>query len=209
MTLAFAICRHREFPAFKVLRYWGAQLLGAFIAGLAVWWAFGPMIDRFEETNQLVRGAAGSELSAMVFGQYFPNPDIIGTGEAARDLVSPLKAVLVEGFGTALLVFVIFALVDRTRASLSTGHFTPVLVGVTIALLITVFAPITQGGWNPARDFGPRLMAQIAGWDSIAIPGPSSGFWVYLVRPLAGGLLGAVTYEVLLRPAVPKNGDPE
>ncbi len=207
VTLAFALCRPREFPAVKVVPYWGAQLLGAFIAGLTVWLVFGAMIESFEETNRLVRGAAGSELSAMVFGQYFPNPDIIGTDPDSKSLVSPLAAMLVEGFGTAILVFVIFALVDPSRASLSNGRLTPVLVGVTIALLIAVFAPLTQGGWNPARDFGPRLVAFIAGWDSVAIPGPSNGFWVYIVGPLAGGPIGALAYEILLRPAIPKNGE--
>ena len=206
VTLAFAICRAGDFPPFKVLPYWGAQWIGAFIAGLTILWAFGSMIDRFEETHQLVRGEAGSELSAMVFGQYFPNPDIIGTGEAARELVSPITALLAEGFGTAILVLVIFALVDRIRASLGTGKLTPVLVGVTIALLISVFAPLTQGGWNLTRDFGPRLVSLTAGWDSIAIPGPSSGFWIYTTGPLVGGLVGALAYEVLLiSPAVPKN----
>ena len=207
VTLAFAIFRRGEFPAYKVLPYWGAQLLGAIFAGLTVLWVFGPFIERFERAQGLVRGEAGSQLSAMVFGEYFPNPAIVGTGEAAQALVSPLTAAMVEGFGTAVLVFVIFALVDQKRVNLGTRYVTPVLIGVTIALLVSVFAPITQGGWNPARDLGPRLVAFMAGWDSIALPGPSSGFWVYLAGPLVGGPLGAAVYEAFLRKALPKEDE--
>ena len=97
-------------------------------------------------------------------------------------------------------MLVIFSLTDRRRAVVPAGNLTPLLIGLTVAALISVFAPLTQGGWNPARDFGPRIVAWLAGWDSIAIPGPSSGFWVYIVGPLVGGPLGAAVHELLLRP---------
>jgi glycerol uptake facilitator protein len=65
-----------------------------------------------------------------------------------------------------------------------------------VAALISLFAPITQAGWNPARDFGPRLVAFALGWGSIAIPGPGGGFWVYIVGPLIGGALGGLAWEL-------------
>lgn len=74
-----------------------------------------------------------------------------------------------------------------------------------MAVLISIFAPLTQAGWNPARDLGPRLVAFFAGWRTIAIPGPSAGFWVYIVGPLVGGPLGAAVYEWLLRPGLRVN----
>jgi glycerol uptake facilitator protein len=66
-----------------------------------------------------------------------------------------------------------------------------------------VFAPITQAGWNPARDFGPRLVALLAGYGEIAIPGPQSGFWIYIVGPLIGGPIGGLLYERGLRSHMP------
>ena len=48
--------------------------------------------------------------------------------------------------------------------------------GESITILIAVIAPLTQAGFNPARDFGPRLFAYAAGWGSVAIPGPRGGF---------------------------------
>ena len=200
VSLAFAIYRHHDFPPHRLFAYWAAQVLGGVLAGLAVLGAFGPFIDRFERENGLVRGEPGSEHSAMVFGEYFPNPDVFGTDEEAKSLISPAGAAFIEGFGTAILVLVIFALTDRRNAAIPTRGITPLLIGFTIAVLISLFAPLTQGGWNPARDFGPRIVAYFAGWGSIAIPGPSSGFWVYIVGPLIGGPLGATTYEFLIRP---------
>ena len=199
VSLAFAIFRHAEFPYKRMLAYWLAQLAGAVLAGLAVLSIYGPVLIQFEADNAIVRGEPGSERSAMVFGEYFPNPDIIGIDDDARDLVSPARAALIEGFGTAVLVFVIFALTDRRNAGITTRAFVPLLVGFTVAVLISLFAPLTQAGWNPARDFGPRLVAFFAGWDSIAVPGPRSGFWVYIVGPLIGGPAGAAAHELILR----------
>lgn len=202
VTLAFAIWRPNDFPMSRLPGYWGSQLAGAVLGGLAILVAFGPFIDRFEEDRGLVRGEAGSQASAMVFGEYFPNPDVFGTDERAFDLVSPLMAVSVEAFGTAVLVFVIFALVDQWNSSRPGASLAPFFIGFTVAALISLFAPITQAGWNPARDFGPRIVAFLAGWDSIAIPGPRDGFWVYIVGPLIGGLAGAGMYERLIRPGM-------
>ena len=208
VSLAFAIFRRQEFPAYRLPAYWGAQVAGGALAALAVLGVFGPFLSDFEDTNNIVRGEAGSERSGMVFGEYFPNPDIVGVDEAARALVSPAGAVFVEGFGTAILVLVIFALTDRRKAALPTRDLAPLMIGFTVAVLISVLAPITQAGWNPARDFGPRIVAFFAGWGSVAIPGPSAGFWVYIVGPLVGGPLGAAVHEFLLRPRF-RQGDTE
>ena len=53
----------------------------------------------------------------MIFGEYFPNPAVFGTGPDAAALVSPLAAMLVEALGTAILVLVIFALTDPDNAA--------------------------------------------------------------------------------------------
>ena len=208
VSLAFAIFRPQDFPRRLLLPYWISQLLGAVLAGVSVLTLYGSFIRRFEEQQGVTRGEPGSQLSAMMFGEYFPNPGAAGTGEAAMALVSPLGAMAVEGVGTGILVLVIFALVDRRNTSLPVKYLAPVLIGLTVALLISMLAPLTQGGWNPARDFGPRLVSFFAGWGEMAIPGPSGGFWAYIAGPLAGGPLGAAVYEFLLRPAMPPEEPP-
>ena len=76
-----------------------------------------------------------------------------------------------------------------------------------MAALISLFAPLTQAGWNPARDFGPRLVAYFAGWGEIAIPGPRVGFWAYIAGPMLGAPLGAALHELLIKPAPSSGGE--
>ena len=172
VSLAFAVLRPRSFPPSRLIPYCAAQLVGAIGAGLVVWAVFAPFLARFELREGLIRGAAGSERAAMIFGEYFPNPAVFGTGPEAAALVSPLAAMLVEALGTAILVLVIFALSDPDNAAAPEPTLIPFFVGFTVAVLISLFAPITQAGWNPARDFGPRIVAVLAGFGSVAIPGP-------------------------------------
>lgn len=201
VTLAMAILRPGEFPRRRVLPYWAAQLAGGVLAGIVVLLTFGPFIERFEFEQGIERGGRGSEASAMVFGEYFPNPAIFGTDDAAYALVSPLAAAAVEALGTGILVFMIFALVDR-RNDARPAWLAPFFIGFTVAVLISLFAPITQAGWNPARDFGPRIVAFLAGWGEVAIPGPRNGFWAYIVGPLVGGPVGGAIYDYVMRPAL-------
>ena len=204
VSLAFALFRPDRFPLSRLLPYWLAQLAGAVLAGLVVLAVFSPLLARFEAREGLIRGAPGSERAAMIFGEYFPNPAVFGTGPDAAALVSPLTAMLVEGFGTAILVLVIFALSDPNNTAAPDPTLVPFFIGFTVAVLISLFAPITQAGWNPARDFGPRLVAVLAGYGSIAIPGPQGGFWIYIVGPLIGGVLGGLCYERAIAPRLPR-----
>ena len=73
----------------------------------------------------------------------------------------------------------------------------PGLIGFTVAMLLALYAPLTQAGWNPARDFGPRVVAYFAGWGKVAIPGPRGGFWVYIIGPYIGGIIAGWFSEKL------------
>ena len=203
VSLAFAIFRRSEFRFGRMLAYWGAQLAGAVAAGLTLFAVFSPFIERLERLNGYIRGAPGSEYSAMIFSKHFPDAGVFGIDEAARALLSAPAAAAIEGLGTAVLVFVIFSLFDRRNTALPNDALAPLLVGLTVAVLIAVFAPLTHAGMNPARDFGPRLVAFFAGWGSVALPGPSGGFWAYIVGPLLGAPIGAAAHEFLLKPALP------
>ena len=206
VSLSFAIFRPREFPLCRLLPYWLAQMAGAVLAGATLLALYNPFIQRFEVQHGLERGEPGSQLSAMVFTEYFPNPALLGVDEAARALISPAVAAVVEGIGTCILMLIIFALADRRTERSHIRVLAPLVIGLTVAVLIGVMAPLTMGGWNPARDFGPRIVAFLSGWGTIAIPGPSSGFWVYIVGPLIGGPVGAAIYDFVLRPGLPSDG---
>ena len=203
ISLAFAIFRRSEFPLGRMLAYWGAQLLGAVVAGLTLLVVFSPLVERMEQMHGYIRGAPGSEYSGMIFSKHFPDPGIFGIDEAARALLSAPAAAAIEGFGTAILAFVIFSVFDRRNSALPSQALAPLIVGLTVAILIGVFGPLTHAGWNPVRDFGPRIVGFFAGWGSIAIPGPSGGFWAYIVGPLVGAPIGAAVHEFLLKPGLP------
>jgi glycerol uptake facilitator protein len=96
-----------------------------------------------------------------------------------------------------VLVLVIFALTAPKNRDAPSANLVPFFIGFTVAVLISLFAPITQAGWNPARDLGPRIVAYLLGWGAIAIPGPAGGFWAYIVGPLIGGPLGGLAWQAL------------
>ncbi|NLH18423.1 MAG: MIP family channel protein [Phycisphaerae bacterium] len=195
MTVAFAV--HRGFPWGKVPYYILSQLAGAILAAIVLYGLFQGPLGAFEAAHSIVRGQPGSELSAMVYGEYFPNPGIAEALGWAADCVSELQAFGGEMIGTALLAVFVFALTDK-RNSVPHGGIAA-LIGLTIAILISVIAPLTQAGFNPARDFGPRLVAFFAGWGSIAIPGPRGGFFtVYILAPVVGAVVGAGMYEFVI-----------
>ena len=65
---------------------------------------------------------------------------------------------------------------------------------MTVGGLIAVFAPLTQAGFNPARDFGPRIVAWFAGWRSVAF----TNAWLYIVAPIVGAVFGAALADRVL-----------
>ena len=75
-----------------------------------------------------------------------------------------------------------------------------------MTLLVVVLGPVTQACLNPARDFGPRIFAALAGWGEIALPGPRGivdTLAVYLAAPIAGGVLGGLAYQLLIGDSQP------
>jgi len=201
ITCAFAA--FRQFPGRKVPPYILSQLAGAVLAAATLHVLFGPAIKAFETAAGIVRGQPGSELSAMVYGEYFPNPCIAVARGWTATAVSHWQAMLAEGIGTALLAFFVFAVTDSRNPNGPGPRLAPAFIGLTVAIVISVLAPLTQAGLNPARDFGPRLFACFAGWGEVAIPGPRGGFFtVYILAPIVGSLAGAAVYEVVLRPGM-------
>ncbi len=180
-----------------LLPYWGSQLLGAMAAGSMVLLLFHASILGYEVSNGIVRGSPESVRTAMLFGEYFPNPGI----GIPWFKVSLATAMLVEGAGTFILVTMIFLLTEGCNVGRPSDGLAPLFIGGTVSALLAITAPLTQTGINPARDFGPRFIAYLAGWGSVAIPGPEGGvFWVYVAGPLLGGALAAACFRFVIAP---------
>jgi glycerol uptake facilitator protein len=205
-AITLALAAFRGFPLRKVIPFLACQLVGAFLASALLLSLFSGVLASWENEKGLVRGQPGSEQSAMVFGEYFPNPAIFGTTPQAFAKVSMGQAMAAEIAGTAILACFVFALSDTRNPGRPHKAFTAVFVGVAVSALICVISPLTQACFNPARDFGPRLVAYLAGWNQIAIPGPRGGFFtVYIFSPTLGALLGAFCYQHLIRRAMPQS----
>ena len=206
ITLAFAIVRWKTFSWRKVIPYIISQLLGGVLAGGVMFGLFRHSIAHFEMDYEIERGSNNSALTAMLFGEYFPNPAFYNHSLAdSYDVISPFEAMMVEAFCTGILAFVIFSLTDKQNTTIQNGSsqvFVPIIIGLTVSILIGVYAPLTQVGINPARDFGPRIFAACAGWGRMAIPGPRNGFWIYIVGPILGGIFGAGLNDWVLSNAV-------
>ncbi len=190
-----------RFPARLVLPYIGVQLLGAFAAAALLYALFGGSIRAYETKHNIVRGETGSEATAMVFGEYFPNPGGKPLTEAARETMTPGAAFAAEVVGTAILLLVIFCSTDERNAN-RPQLLTAATIGLTVTILISLLGPLTMACLNPARDLGPRLFSAIAGWKTV--PFTTNGFgWltVYIVAPIVGGLLGGGVYRVFFRVA--------
>lgn len=197
ITIAMAIWR--RFPRGKVAPYILAQLAGAICGSLILYALFHGVIAHFEAVKGIIRGGPGSELSAMMFGEYFPNPALFGTTPEAYAQVSMGTAMLGEGIGTALLACFVFALTEK-RNPVTPRSLTPLFVGLSVSIIISIVAPLTQAGLNPARDLGPRLVSYLFGWGSVAIPGARGGFFtVYILSPIIGAIAGSGIYQGLIR----------
>lgn len=204
-AVTFALTIFKGFPVWKVGYYWFAQMAGGVVGGAMNFLIFHTYIARVEDRDGISRGGDSSENVAMVFGEYFPAPDWTKgqhDPDTAHHVISPFGAFCVEAWGTGILMFMILALTDDKQKVLVKKELAPFLIGFTVAVLIGVYAPLTQAGWNPARDFGPRLVACMAGWGKAAIPGPRNGFWVYILGPMVGAPLGAFAYITTLEPGL-------
>lgn len=197
-AVTLAMILSKRMSANKLLPYITAQLLGAFAAGLVLYLLFAPSIAAYESAHQIVRGTAASVDTARMFGEFYPNP-----GDAGAVVSMPL-AMFAEGFGTFLLVMFIFALTEGCNVGRPSDALAPLFIGLTVSSIIFLVAPLTQAGLNPARDFGPRLVAWLMGWGEAAFPQPGSGgfFWVYIFSPLLGGTLAAYALTYGIEPLI-------
>ena len=180
VTLAMTLAgksRWKNLPSFFI-----AQLLGAMAAGFFLFLLINKDLMAFELSNNIVRGDHNSYTSAVMFGEFFPNPGFEDTLK-----VSHMTACIAECSGTFILVFIIFLLTSKDRGF---NNIIPILIGLTVGAIILIVAPYTQAGLNPARDLGPRLVAYLGGWKNAAFPSVSWSFLsVYILSPLVGGVL--------------------
>lgn len=170
VTLAFAA--RGKFPWSKVAPYWVAQILGAFVGAAIVYAVY---------HGAIVHAAGGKNVADAVGGVFYTIP---------KPFVDTFGAFVDEFVGTALLVGLIFAIVD-TRNQPVQGNLNPFIIGLLVVAIGASFGLNTGYAINPARDLGPRLwIALVSGGASL-----TSYTWIPIVAPLVGGVVGAFIYD--------------
>ena len=179
VTLALAI--FRGFPWRKVIPYSAAQTAGAFVAAALVYWNYLPAFHKADPTL---------ERTAKIFTTFPAFPGSVFAG------------LLDQTIGTALLLLLVFAIVDE-RNQPPKGNLGPVLIGAIVVAIGISFGGLHGYAINPARDFGPRLFTVLAGFRNNGLTDGSLVFWVPIVGPLLGGVIGAAAWDLGIRPLLP------
>ena len=127
---------------------------------------------------QLVGAVAGALLLLAAI------PDAADTNLGAHALgpgVSIGTGFVMELVVTFALVFVIFATAVDSGGM---GNLAPLAIGLTVLVDHLLAVSITGASMNPARSFGPALVA----WEW-------ADHWIYWIAPLAGGVLAGLVYQ--------------
>ncbi|WNE94756.1 aquaporin family protein [Streptomyces luomodiensis] len=191
-AVTLSLAAFKDFPWSKVLPYAVAQTLGAFVAALLVRWNY---------TEALAAADPGHTFKTQFVFSTLPGNGSLPVSEwgALRDQI----------IGTAILVLLIFAVTDVLNSA-PKANMGPFITGLIVVAIGMAFGADAGYAINPARDFGPRLASFITGYHSAWRDQYGNFyFWVPIVGPLVGGLVGAALYKVLISRYLPMPAPPE
>jgi glycerol uptake facilitator protein len=190
VTLALAV--FGGFSWRKVAPYAFAQTLGAFIAALLVRWNY---------TEVLAKLDPGHTVKSQFIFSTMP-----GNGALPVSLWGGFRDQII---GTAILLFLILAVTDMRNSS-PLGNMAPVVVGLIVVAIGMAWGTDAGYAINPARDFGPRLASYFTGYGTAFRDQYGDlYFWVPIVAPLIGGVIGAGLYKALIGRFLPGDEEPD
>jgi glycerol uptake facilitator protein len=104
----------------------------------------------------------------------------------------------------------VVAVIDLRNTAVK-ANLGPFMIGLAVFAIGLSYGANAGYAINPARDFGPRLFAWIAGWGKVAMPGDyanlSTYLWIPIVGPIVGGLIGAFVYDLGIRDTLRARGE--
>jgi len=186
VTLSLAL--FRKFSWSKVLPYWIAQVIGGFAGAAIVYSMFHPVLDSWNAAHHLTRVAGGGA------GVFFTH---------ASAGILPMHAFWDEIVLTGILVFGIFAITEQYNEQAPGANSGALIIGFLVAIIGASGGYLEAWPLNPARDFGPRLFCFFAGWGPAALPSPDNYWWIPIVAPLCGAVVGGGAYQALIHPFLP------
>nr|WP_296072652.1 MIP/aquaporin family protein [uncultured Actinoplanes sp.] len=190
VTVALAVFKGFEWR--KVLPYCLAQTLGAFVAALLVRWNY---------TEVLHAADPGLTIKTQGVFSTLPGNGTLPVGEwgAFRDQI----------IGTAILMFLILAITDAAGTP-PLANMAPFIIGLLVVGIGMAWGTNAGYAINPARDLGPRLASFLTGYGGAWRD--QTGylyFWIPIVAPILGALVGGGLYQVLVGRFLPVAGDLE
>jgi glycerol uptake facilitator protein len=190
VTVALAVFKGFEWR--RVGPYALAQLAGAFVAALIVRWNYSEVLAKVDPGHTIKTQGVFSTL---------PGNGALPVSEwgALRDQV----------IGTAILLFLILA-VTEVRATPPAANLAPFVIGLVVVAIGMAWGANAGYAINPARDLGPRLASFVTGYETAFRDQYGNlYFWVPIVGPLVGGVLGAGLYQALVGRFLPREEPPE
>jgi MIP family channel proteins len=136
---------------------------------------------------QLAGGILAGLATWAVLGGHARQTTHLGA-TAPKPGVGDGRALLTEVFITFILVLVVIAVTDERADPV----LAPPAIGAALAVAVFIGGPVTGAAVNPARALGPMIAA-----------GSFTGWWIFIVGPVLGGLLAAGIYKVSVRRAEP------
>jgi glycerol uptake facilitator protein len=193
VTLAFAV--RRKFAWGKVVPYWIAQVVGCFTGAALVFLVYHDAIQAFNVAAHTPK-SSGNALATYSIFATFPSSFFFGSNWW------PLVDQIV---GTAFLLMFVVAIIDLRNTGVG-SNMAPLIIGFAVAAIGMSYGANAGYAINPARDFGPRLFAYVGGWGKVALPGTytapgfhfSNYWWVPIVGPLIGGVIGVLIYDLFI-----------
>jgi glycerol uptake facilitator protein len=185
-AVSLASAMFQGFSWRKVLPYSIAQTAGALVAALLVRWNYSEVLAKFDPGHTIKSQGVFSTL---------PGNGTLPVSEwgALRDQI----------LGTAILIFVIFA-ITAARATPPAANLAPVVIGLLIVAIGMAFGTDAGYAINPARDLGPRLAEFITGYAGAwRDQNGELYFWVPIVGPLIGAAIGGGLYHLLIGRGLP------
>jgi len=180
VTLALAV--FRNFRWSRVLPFIAAQTAGAF-AGAAL--VFANYRAAFQQADPMLEKTAG------IFTTFPAFP------------AQPAAGFIDQVIGTALLLFLVMVVTDD-RNSPGPAWVAPIAIGAIVLAIGMSFGALHGYAINPARDLGPRFFIILAGFKNNGLTDGTGVWWVPIVAPMLGGVLGAGLYDLGLRRFLPR-----
>ncbi|WP_026658579.1 MIP/aquaporin family protein [Butyrivibrio sp. AC2005] len=141
--------------------------------------------------SQCIGALIGSGILALIFGTGGVTDQTGGFGSNGLAGVggSVIAGLIVEIVLTFVFVLTILGV---TSEKADHGSFGGLIIGFTLTLVHILGIGLTGTSVNPARSFGPAVIAAITGNTA-----PIASLWVFIVGPLVGAALAAIVYNYL------------